>query len=208
MFITLEGMEGAGKSTLALGLAAALEARGRTVCLTREPGGCELGKTLRGILLNTRSSVCAEAELFLFLADRAQHVHEVIRPALAAGSVVICDRFADSTVVYQGYGRGFDTAMLRQLNDAAIGGLWPHKTFVLDLPVQEGLKRARLRNAKDQSAESEGRFEAEAEAFHTRIREGFLHWAAQNAPRCEVICGLQPPETMLEEVLRRLPTTL
>ena len=103
------------------------------VLVTREPGGCALGRELRQMLLNPETEICPEAELFLFLADRAQHVAEVIRPALKRGEVVLCDRYADSTVVYQGYGRGLDIEKLRSLNDVAIGGLWPDRTFVLDM---------------------------------------------------------------------------
>lgn len=204
MFITVEGMEGAGKSTLVAGLAAALEKQGRKVLLTREPGGCDLGRTLRALLLHKDAGICPQAELFLFLADRAQHVADIIRPALLAGKVVICDRFADSTVVYQGYGRGFDLSFLRRLNHEAISGLWPDVTLVLDLPPEEGLRRARLRNARNNAAETEGRFEAEAVAFHTRVRDGFVRWAEANPERCTVISGLLSPEAMCDAALERV----
>ena len=133
MFITLEGIEGSGKTTLIENLADVFRTLNHEVLVTREPGGCALGRELRQMLLNPETEICPEAELFLFLADRAQHVAEVIRPALKRGEVVLCDRYADSTVVYQGYGRGLDIEKLRSLNDVAIGGLWPDRTFVLDM---------------------------------------------------------------------------
>lgn len=208
MFITLEGMEGAGKSTLARGIAERLAAMGRTTHITREPGGCMLGKTLRGMLLDTESAVCPHAELFLFLADRAQHVHEVIRPALAAGNVVLCDRFADSTIVYQGYGRGFDVPLLQRLNDLAIDGLWPDLTLILDVPPHTGLTRARTRNAATSLSSAEGRFEAEDMTFHTRIREGFLDWASRNTERCLVLDGTLSPENLLHAAMIALETRI
>ena len=177
MFITLEGIEGSGKTTLIENLADVFRTLNHEVLVTREPGGCALGRELRQMLLNPETEICPEAELFLFLADRAQHVAEVIRPALKRGEVVLCDRYADSTVVYQGYGRGLDIEKLRSLNDVAIGGLWPDRTFVLDMDPADALKRARRRNAELGLSEKEGRFEAEQMPFHTRIREGFKLWA-------------------------------
>lgn len=208
MFVTLEGMEGAGKSTLQKGLAEQLAAMGHCVHMTREPGGCALGKTLRHILLDTASDVNPEAELFLFLADRAQHVHEGIRPALAAKNIVLCDRFADSTIVYQGYGRGFDVDLLQRLNNLAIGGLWPDMTFIVDVPPHTGLDRARSRNAAAGLTSDEGRFEAEDLAFHTRIRDGFLDWASRNAKRCTVLDGTLPPEALLQNAMQVLRTRI
>ena len=160
MFITLEGIEGSGKTTLIENLADVFRTLNHEVLVTREPGGCALGRELRQMLLNPETEICPEAELFLFLADRAQHVAEVIRPALKRGEVVLCDRYADSTVVYQGYGRGLDIEKLRSLNDVAIGGLWPDRTFVLDMDPADALKRARRRNAELGLSEKEGRFEA------------------------------------------------
>ena len=198
MFITLEGMEGAGKSTLASGLAARFQKRGREVVLTREPGGCSLGRTLRTVLLDVGTKIASETELFLFLADRAQHVAEVIRPALERGCVVISDRYADSTIVYQGYGRGMDRSELCHLNHIAMHGLWPDKTFVLDLDPEVGLRRALQRNESLGAAASEGRFESEQLAFHVRVREGFLDWAHQNSRRCIVLDAAQPAEQLLD----------
>lgn len=188
MFITLEGIEGSGKSTAMKALVAHFEAQGRTVTVTREPGGSRLGTTLRALLLDlANTDITKEAELFLYLADRAQHVAQVIKPALAQGHVVISDRYADSTVVYQGYGRGLDPILLRQLNDVAVAGLWPDLTLLFDLEPELGLNRALARNIREGMHTAEGRFEAESLAFHTRIREGYLTWAALNPQRYRII---------------------
>ncbi len=188
MFITLEGIEGSGKSTALKALVAHFEAQGRTVTVTREPGGRRLGTTLRAILLDlANTDITKEAELFLYLADRAQHVAQVIKPALEAGHVVISDRYADSTVVYQGYGRGLDPLLLRQLNDVAVAGLWPERTLLFDLDPELGLNRALARNIQQGIHTAEGRFEAESIAFHTRVREGYLTWAALHASRYRII---------------------
>lgn len=194
MFITLEGIEGSGKTTLIENLADVFRTLNHEVLVTREPGGCALGRELRQMLLNPETEICPEAELFLFLADRAQHVAEVIRPALKRGEVVLCDRYADSTVVYQGYGRGLDIEKLRSLNDVAIGGLWPDRTFVLDMDPADALKRARRRNAELGLSEKEGRFEARADAFphpHPgRVQAlGRPQHQAHRRPRCRRFSG-------------------
>ncbi len=188
MFITFEGIEGSGKSTQIGLLAETLSARGLSVAVTREPGGCRLGQTLRAILLSLESrDLTSRAELFLYLADRAQHVEEVIKPALAAGKVVLCDRFADSTVAYQGYGRGLDVGLLRTLNDAAVGNAWPRLTILLDLDPEQGLRRALARNIGQGACVTEGRFEAESLDFHGRVRQGYLALAALHRDRFAVI---------------------
>ncbi|MHC1712062.1 MAG: dTMP kinase [Solidesulfovibrio sp.] len=184
MFVTFEGIEGSGKSTQIKLLTKALEAVGKTVTVTREPGGSGLGKTLRSILLSMESrNLDSRAELFLYLADRAQHVAEVIRPAQDAGQIVLCDRFADSTVAYQGYGRGLDVALLTRLNETAVGGAWPQLTLLLDLDPEQGLRRALARNLKAGTGVTEGRFEAEHLDFHTRVRDGYLALAALHPER-------------------------
>ena len=204
MFITVEGIEGSGKSTLIASLAERLEATGLSCLVTREPGGCRLGEDLRRILLESARRLDDRAELFLFLADRAQHVSEVVRPALSRGEWVICDRYADSTVAYQGYGRGMDAAMLRNSSDAAAGGLTPELTFLLDLPAEEGLRRARLRNLTEGIEASEGRFEAEELAFHERVRTGFLKLARMEPARFAVLDARRPPQELLANALERL----
>ncbi len=201
MFLTVEGVEGAGKSTLLRLLAEALKERG-TVCLcTREPGGSPLGRQIRPLLLQSSQSMDIRAELFLFLADRAQHVAEIICPALARGEWVLCDRYSDSTIAYQGYGRGMDKDALQELDSWASGGLWPDITLLLDLPVEEGLARARVRNGLQNMEDAEGRFEAETLAFHKRIRQGFLERAARWPERFCVLDACRSPEELLAEAL-------
>lgn len=205
MFITLEGMEGCGKSTQCALLVEHFTRMGHDALRTLEPGGSPLGKELRRILLDpANSDLTPVSELFLYLADRAQHVGGVIRPALERGRVVICDRFADSTVVYQGYGRGLEPALLRQLNDTATEGLWPDVTILLDLEPEQGLRRALTRNMRENKARTEGRFEAENLAFHTRIREGYLIWASLNRSRFLVVDASQSPEQVFNAILRGL----
>ena len=188
MFITFEGIEGSGKTTARQLLAQELEKRGHDVLLTREPGGCGLGRALRPILLDARNSgLCNRAELYLFLADRAQHVAEIIRPALEAGQIVICDRYTDSTLAYQGYGRGRDPDRLRRANDLATGGLQPDLTLLCDLPVSAGLERAGLRNRREGTVLSEGRFDGESLNFHERVRQGYLTIAAEEPDRIAII---------------------
>lgn len=205
MFITFEGIEGSGKSTVINGVADYFKEQGREVVLTREPGGSRLGKSLRAILLDVANDdLTSEAELFLYLADRSQHISQVVRPALEAGAVVLCDRFADSTVVYQGYGRGLDPLELHSLNKIAVAGTWPELTFLLDLPPEVGLKRAFMRNVREQTTESEGRFEAESLDFHTRIRDGYLTWADKHQNRFRIVKADAAPEDVLAGVLNHL----
>ncbi|NHZ47233.1 dTMP kinase [Nitratidesulfovibrio liaohensis] len=209
MFITFEGMEGSGKSTALNRVQQALLDAGHGVLLTREPGGSRLGRTLRSILLDlSNDDIVPEAELFLYLADRAQHVGQVIRPALAEGVVVLSDRYADSTVVYQGYGRGLDPERLRELNDMAVGGLWPDLTLVFDLPPEEGLRRAMTRNLREGTSVSEGRFEAEHLAFHARVREGYLTWAALHPARFRVVDATRTPDEVFEDVMGAVRSAL
>lgn len=201
MFITFEGIEGTGKTTQIKLLKSFLEEEGRVVDVTLEPGGSRIGKELRKILLNMESTdITGECELFLYLADRAQHVSQVIRPALDEGKVIISDRFADSTIVYQGYGRGLDPKLLRGLNDVAVSGNWPDLTILLDIEPEMGLKRAMTRNLQENKMQEEGRFEAESIEFHTRVREGYLTWAALNNDRIVVVNADQTPEEISEEI--------
>ena len=201
MFITFEGIEGTGKSTQIQKVSDYLESMGREVFLTLEPGGSRIGGELRKMLLHVdNKDITPITELFLYLADRAQHVAQVIRPELEAGKVVLCDRFADSTIVYQGFGRGLDTKTLRELNEVAVDGLWPDLTLVLDIDPEIGLKRAMLRNIEDGKAKEEGRFEAEHISFHNKIREGYLTWAAFNKDRMRVINAANTPEQVFERI--------
>ena len=180
VFITFEGGEGSGKSTQSELLARALTASGRRVLRLREPGGTELGESLRELLLHRRAGMSPEAELLLFLAARAELVRAVIRPALDDGVIVICDRFADSTFAYQGYGRGLDLDRLRALNDWATGGLVPDLTVLLDLPTDEGLQRKHTETDV---------FQREDIEFHQRVREGYLALAKAESQRWLVMDG-------------------
>ena len=209
MFISFEGIEGAGKSTVMEALAAYLADHGLDPVLTREPGGCNLGRSLRSILLDGRTrGLSSRAELFLFLADRAQHVAEIVRPALEAGQIVLCDRDTDSTLAYQGYGRGLDTEYLRRLNDAATGGLAPDLTLLLDLPVRCGLGRAGERNRIKGLVVSEGRFDSESLDFHERVRTGYRALAEEEPERFAIIDAAQPPEDVALQCRSALETHL
>ena len=209
MFISFEGIEGSGKSTAQRLLADHLQGLGYDPLLTREPGGCALGRSLRPILLDARTrGLSSRAELYLFLADRAQHVAEVIRPALEAGQTVLCDRYADSTLAYQGYGRGLDPEHLRRINDMATGGLMPDLTLLLDLPVHCGLERAGLRNREEGTVLSEGRFDAESLEFHERVRQGYRSLAAEEPERFAIIDAAQPPEDVVLQCLSAVEASL
>ena len=205
MFITFEGIEGCGKTTQVNKLKEYFESQGKDVLITLEPGGSRLGKTLRKILLSMESQdLTKEAELFLYLADRAQHVDQVIRPALDQGQVVISDRYADSTIVYQGYGRGLDPQTLHSFNKIATKGLWPDLTILLDLPVEIGLKRALTRNIQKKQTRDEGRFEAESIEFHNRVREGYLTWAALNKNRFIIVDATGSVDEIFEQIKNKL----
>jgi dTMP kinase len=170
LFISFEGGEGCGKSTQIATLAARLTNRGIPVLATREPGGCAIADAIRRILLDpANAALVPRAELLLYAAARAQHVDEIIQPALSQGTWVLCDRFTDATVAYQGGGRQLPPTTIETLNRIATDGLQPDLTLLLDLPVEEGLRRAIGRNDQDGTAH-EGRFEAETLAFHQRVR--------------------------------------
>ncbi len=205
MFITFEGIEGCGKSTQAGLLIKFLRERGKEAVLTREPGGSRLGLDLRRILLSMENQdLSEEAELFLYLADRAQHVHSLIIPSLMAGKVVISDRFTDSTIAYQGYGRGIDTGFLDQLNNMAVKGILPDLTILLDLPAEIGLKRAQSRNTQKNLTVSEGRFESESLEFHQKIRQGYLDWAARNKYRFLIVDATGNIDTIFRSITGRM----
>lgn len=190
--ISFEGTEGAGKSTQLQRAAVALRREGHRVETTAEPGGTALGTQLRDLLLHAREAPPLPlAELFLYLADRAQHVGQVIEPALAAGAVVLTDRFSASTIAYQGYGRGLDLDLVTHADAWARGGLRPHLAILLDCPVRVGLQRAR----------GHDRFHAELEAFHDRVRQGF-HAQAAGAPGAwRVVDATQAEAAVHEQVL-------
>lgn len=209
-FITIEGIEGSGKSTLIGTLRNELESRGFPVTTTREPGATSIGKELRRILLSPDGPAPSTlTEVLLFAADRAQHVAEVIRPSLAKGSVVLCDRFTDSTLAYQGGGRGLSPDLLENLNQLATEGLRPDLVLVLDLDPELGLQRAASRSQEDGGEGSWTRFEAEKVAFHDRIRQTFLELAAREPDRYRVLDASQSPADIaaaaLDEIAAVLP---
>jgi dTMP kinase len=202
VFITFEGPEGAGKSLQVRLLAHRLRAAGRLVLETREPGGTPLGDQLRHLLLvRDDLKTVARAEALLMCAGRAQHVEGVIKPALARGEIVVCDRFGDSTLAYQGYGRGLDLGRLRAVIDFATAGLEPDMTILLDLPVAAGLARKEAQAAWT-------RFEAETLAFHERIRQGYLTLAALAPERWLCLNAQQPPDRISEDVWQRVSAGL
>jgi dTMP kinase len=186
MFITLEGPEGSGKSSQLPALAEYLRQEGYEVIVTREPGGTAVGDQIREVLMNLKNvSIVPRTEILLFLAARAQHVEGKIRPALEAGKVVLCDRFGDSTLAYQGYGHKTDLDTLRYLLDFATGGLKPDLTLLLDVPVRDGLER-KLDNGAEWN-----RLDAYAEAFHERVRQGYLELAREEPERWVTIDATQ-----------------
>lgn len=183
LFITFEGIEGCGKTTQLKRAQRYLEERGFPVLVTREPGGTTIGEAIRSVLLDPLHVAIAPAtELLLYAAARAQHVAELIRPALEEGRIVLCDRFADSTTAYQGGGRGLSLDGIRALHALATGGLQPDLTLLLDLPADAGLERARARGRYD-------RLEREAILFHERVRDSFLRLAAEAPDRIKTVDG-------------------
>lgn len=204
-FVTFEGSEGCGKTTQIRLAATSLAGRGISVFETAEPGGTPLGRRIREILLNRGScAIGAEAELLLFAAARAQHVRETILPALEEGTWVLCDRFTDATVAYQGFGRGLDIGFIRILNAFSALSLKPDMTLLFDLPVATGLARAEKRAAGGRPEMAEDRFEHEDLAFHGRIKKGYLTLAAGEPDRFRIIDGAADVETVHREVCRCL----
>ena len=206
LFITLEGVEGSGKTTHAASLGDALRQGHRPVTITHEPGGTRAGEAIRSIFLDPAVSLDVAAELLLVLADRAQHVREKLRPRLAAGEIVISDRYSDSTIAYQGYGRGFDLKLLGDLNRLACEAIKPDVTLVLDLPIETGLERTRARSKG--ATRAPDRFEGEALEFHRRVREGFLAVARAEPDRVLVIDATRPLEVVHQDILNAVTTAL
>ncbi|OQY18153.1 MAG: dTMP kinase [Desulfobacteraceae bacterium 4572_35.1] len=187
VFITFEGIEGCGKTTQIARLAESLRQQHLPVVVTREPGGCAISDKIRAILLDAdNSAITPETELLLYAAARAQHISEVIRPALQQGKIVLCDRFCDATIAYQGCGRNLDITTIKELNNYACQKITPQLTLVLDIDVNTGLTRARSRNAKSQ-LQNEDRFEAESLNFHQRIRDAYLDLSYKEPQRIAVI---------------------
>lgn len=204
IFVTFEGIEGSGKSTQITLLADYLTAQGRPVTLTREPGGTAIGDQVRKVLLNPENtSLDPTAELLLYAAGRAQHLAELIMPGLKADKIVLCDRFSDATLAYQGYGRGLDLVLIRSLDRIVTGGMRPDITVLLDIEAGAGLARARRRNSCD-GLEAEARFENEHVSFHERVRRGYLDLAKEEPGRFRVVDASQPPDRVQTEIRRAL----
>jgi dTMP kinase len=204
-FITFEGVEGVGKSTQLSLLEDWLVARGHDVVVTREPGGTPLAEQIRALVLHNRSEAMPDAaELMLMFAARAVHTENLIRPALARGAVVLCDRYTDATYAYQGGGRGIDDALIDPLATLAQRGLWPDLTILLDAPVAPALERARARSGKAD------RIEGEAVAFFERVRERYLHRASKEPERISVVDAVgsvaQVSERIAAVVARVVPS--
>lgn len=200
MFITFEGIEGCGKSTQAKRLVNRLTGLAIPLISTLEPGGTRIGQHIRRILLDSlNQDLSPLSELLLYAADRAQHIKDVIKPALEQGKWVICDRYSDATTVYQGHARGQDIKLIRMLNEKASCGIRPDMTFLLDCPVEVGLGRA-LRRNRNLPEDGQDRFEMETKRFHHAVREGYLSIAREHSERFVVVDGTLG-EDELEEVL-------
>jgi len=193
VFVTLEGPEGAGKSTALRASAAHFTKQGIKVLPTREPGAGKLGASIRELLLHGENLI-TETELMLFLADRANHIANIVKPALDEGVIVLCDRHTDSTLAYQGYGRGLDLSFLKQVNRFATRGLVPDLTILFDLDPEIGLARIK---GKD-------RLDSEPMDFHRRVRAGFLELAALEPGRIKIVDATQAPEELAREVIRHI----
>lgn len=199
MFITFEGPEGSGKTTQLQRLATMLRERGVDCLTTKEPGGTPLADQIRAIVLHSESAMDRVTELLLYAASRRQHVVEVIRPALAKKTIVLCDRFTDASLAYQGFGRLLDLDHVRTLNDWVTESLRPDVTLLFDIDEHVGLQRARSRNAA--ATQDEGRFEAEDLRFHRRVREGYLALATAEPLRFATIDGAGSAEEVFERML-------
>ncbi|MDI6641065.1 MAG: dTMP kinase [Elusimicrobiota bacterium] len=200
IFITFEGPDGSGKSTQVELLVNYLRLRGYDVVHTREPGGTSLAEFLRDVLLKVDANISPTTELLLYAASRAQHTSELIRPALKLGKIVLCERYTDATVAYQGYGRKINLKLVHQLNKIATDGLTPDLTILLDLPVEKGLKRIKKGRIKD-------RFEREELSFHRRVRSGYLSIAKLEPKRIKVISSLGSIENTHKKIIKIVAET-
>jgi len=207
-FITLEGIEGSGKSTQIALLATYLKSLGIRLVLTREPGGTPIGDQVRKILLDpANTALDPKTELLLYAASRAQHLKEVILPHLERSGVVLCDRFADATLAYQGYGRKLDVDLIRMLDRIVCAGLRPDMTILLDIDAAAGVARARGRNDM-RGLETEARFENESIAFHERVRQGYLALASQEPERFRIVEASRPLEAIQAEIRKIVGDTI
>ena len=201
LFITFEGIEGSGKTTQIHLLRDYVERKGYRCQITREPGGCRIGDKIRDILMDSSNeNLTPLSELLLIMANRAQHVTEVIEPALRDQRILICDRFHDATVAYQGFARGVALDLIERLNQTVAGELKPDLTILLDCPVEVGLARARERMANENVSWKEGRFEGEQRDFHQRVRDAYLTIAKAEPHRIKVVDGSRDEHTVEREI--------
>ena len=201
LFITFEGIEGSGKTTQIHLLRDYVERKGYRCQITREPGGCRIGDKIRDILMDSSNeNLTPLSELLLIMANRAQHVTEVIEPALRDQRILICDRFHDATVAYQGFARGVALDLVARLNQTVAGELKPDLTILLDCPVEVGLARARERMANENVSWKEGRFEGEQRDFHQRVRDAYLTIAKAESHRIKVVDGSRDEHTVEREI--------
>ena len=205
MFITFEGIEGSGKTTQISHVLEFLKLKGKDCIITREPGGTSTGRKIRSILLDPENKgMDPVAELLLYMADRVEHVNKVIKPSLSDGKTVLCDRYFDATVVYQGYARGLDIDLLIKMHKLILNDLKPDITFLLDLPPAAGLSRAWKQIEEGERAGIETRFEKEAIAFHEKVREGYLELARQEPKRFIVIDAMNNEEQVRKDIIKVL----
>lgn len=210
LFITLEGGEGAGKTSQSERLASTLEAKGYTVFRTREPGGCELAEHIRGWLLSPdfKAPICPEAELLLFFSARRQHIEERIKPALAAGHIVLCDRFNDSSIAYQGEARGLGFAYVEGLTKALFSDIVPDLTLLFDIDPRMGLERSLRLHKKENTAGDGDKMEAMGLVFHESVRKGYLALASAHPKRIHIIDATQSKDTCFSEALTLVESKL
>jgi len=209
MFVTFEGIEGSGKTTQIRYAAEFLTAAGHQCLVTKEPGGTGLGRQIRAILLDPENrGIDPVSELLLYAADRNQHIQTLIRPALVEGQTVICDRFHDSTVVYQGYARSLDMGLIEDLHTRLLADLRPDMTFLLDLDPEVGLRRAWQQVSLGDRTDRETRFENEALSFHQKVRAGYLDLARREPARFIVVDAAQDEDAVKEVILKVLKKKL
>jgi dTMP kinase len=208
-FITIEGPDGCGKTTQTELLVKALREEGRGVIVTREPGGTRVGEEIRSLVLSAKfKEMRPLTELLLMSASRSQHVLEKIAPALKEGKIIVCSRFTDATIAYQGYGRGFDIPLIEKVNVIATTGVWPDLTIILDIDVREGLRRA-IKTDKAEARSGEGdRLESEEIGFHERVRAGYLEVAKKYPARVKVIDASGTIEEVRAAVMKEVRASL
>lgn len=209
MFISFEGIEGSGKTTQIQGVRSYLRHKGHDVVVTREPGGSKIGRQIRSILLDSKNKgLNSLAELLLYMADRAQHLEEIVKPGLSTGKIILCDRYYDATIAYQGYARALGVELITRLHKLAFDDYKPDMTFLLDLPPETGLERAWRQIDNGQRTGTETRFEEEALDFHRKVREGYLTLAGLEPRRFKIIDASGTTDRVAKEILTVLDNVI